>query len=94
MKIIFSIFLLRWCVFFVYGWSDAILVMFLLPFSSFFTCDYAILYHTNLVPRVFWLFGERGPAYQKARRVWVQDWYHTGISYWAWAACDERTDFQ
>lgn len=22
-------------------------MMFLLPFSSFFTCDYAILYHTN-----------------------------------------------
>ena len=28
---------------------------------------------TNLVPRVFWLFGQRGPAPQKARRLWVRD---------------------
>ena len=32
---------------------------------------------TNLVPGVFWLFGKRGPAHQKARRLWVRDWCGT-----------------
>ena len=38
----------------------------------------------NLVPRVFWLFGQCGnasPADQKARRLWVRDWTHAYLSH-------------
>ena len=41
-------------------------------FLFFFTCDYAILYHTNPVPRVFWLFGERGPVYKKGHIIEIE----------------------
>ena len=56
------------CSFFLCGWSDAILVMFLLPFSSFF-----YMWLCNIVPHqsrtqsllAFWWAGPRLPKSQK-----------------------------